>query len=161
MFTLKLRSFIPRSLRSSFDAKIVWTWRVELKPLTNSHDLGKSTCFHLRVLHLQKGTVYSGTADNEQYPGFIQLRRVLGGAYQNGEAYKPCILLTVIKSASIQEQTNYGSNQNAFCIYWFLIKLQNVTMIKGIHFDNSLRMVFTRGEGAYNRVYFLLLFVCR
>ena len=27
----------------------------------------------------QKGTVYSGTADNEQYPGFIQLRRVLGG----------------------------------------------------------------------------------
>ena len=37
--------------------------------------------------------------------------------------------------------------QNAFCIYWFLIKLQNVTMIKGIHFDNSLRMVFTRREG--------------
>jgi len=30
-------------------------------------------------------------------------------------------------------------------------------MIKGIHFDTSLRMVFTRGGGAYNRMYF---FVC-
>ena len=79
--------------------------------------------------------------------GLYNFVRGFRGVYQNGEAYKPCILITVIQSASIQEQTNYGSNQNAFCIYWFLIKLQNVTMIKGIHFDNSLRMVFTRGEG--------------